>query len=124
MPEWVKVGTDLGVGAAGGVLSKLAENADTKKQATQPTKALGFFEKMGNWVDYGVPILGVAGSLLGFLRGDWETRVLVAGGTLAGRRVTGEMTKPKSAAGWTPVPKSPAPSGGGRQAAVATYDLG
>lgn len=102
MPEWVKVGTDIGVGAAVGVGDQLIENWDDKRKADALAagKQLGLMSQAGTYYNYGVPILAVLGSAMNFLKGDWETRALVAGGQLAGRKVTKQLTTKKTAA-WT-----------------------
>ncbi len=116
MSNWTKMGTDVGVGAAGGVASKLAGDYDVSREAKLPAgQKLSFLSRIGNYVDYGIPLLAVIGSAVGFLRDPWETRLLVMGGTLAGRNATGvvksQMAKP---AAWRPSPgyNPPAPSPG------------
>ena len=112
MPNWVKVGTDLAVGGAAGVTSKLAEDWDGDRQAKQPAVPLSFFSRASNYVDYGVPLLAVIGCVTGFLRGEWETRALSIGGVLAGRRVTAQVKG--KASGWVPMhspAQLPAPKG-------------
>ncbi len=79
------IGTDIAVGAAGGIASKLAADYDDTQGKTK------FFEQAGNLVDYGVPLLGIAASFFGYLKGDMETRVITMGATLAGRRGTGDI---------------------------------
>lgn len=109
MTDWMKVGADLAVGGVGGVASKMVEDWDADREV-KAGKALGFFEEAGNYVDYGIPILGVIASALGYMGGDWETRVLTMGGTLAGRRATGQFkakaTTPYTSR-WVPVTQSP-----------------
>jgi hypothetical protein len=82
--NWVKVATDVGVGAVVGAASGAAERMDENAGRTE------FLKRAGNYIDYGVPILAIIGSLVGILKGDWETRALTIGATLAGRRVTRE----------------------------------
>ena len=123
MPNWQKVAMDLGTGAVGGVASKLAEDWDMDREVKAGTK-LEFFSRAETFVDYGIGILGIVGSFAGFLRGDWETRVLTMGGTLAGRRGTGDIKEQmkaidqKRAPGvremyrWTPAPAGGTPPPG------------
>lgn len=109
MSNWTKMGTDVGVGAAGGVASKLAGDYDVSREAKLPAgQKLSFLSRIGNYVDYGVPLLAVIGSAVGFLRDPWETRLLVMGGTLAGRNATG-LVKSRIAApaAWRPMGPSP-----------------
>lgn len=100
MPRWEKLATDVGVGGVVGAVSKLAENYDANKVAKG--QKMEFFGRAGNYVNYGVGLVALIGSFAGFLRGDWETRMLSIGGTLAGRQVAGELTKPKATAAWIP----------------------
>lgn len=102
MPRWEKVATDVGVGGVVGAVSKLAENYDTDREKKLPAgQKLEFFGRAGNYVNYGVGLAALIGSFAGFLRGDWETRMLAIGGTLAGRQVAGELTKSKTTP-WIP----------------------
>ena len=111
MTDWMKMGTDVVVGGVGGVASKMVEDWDADREI-KAGKPLGFFEEFGNYVDYGIPILGIVASAMGYLRGDWETRVLTMGGTLAGRRATGEFKKKAVTPyrGWVPITQSPGQS--------------
>jgi len=124
MPNWQKVAMDLGTGAVGGVASKFAEDWDMDREV-KGGKKLEFFSRGETYVDYGIGILGIIGAYAGFLKGDWETRVLTMGGTLAGRRATGDIKERSKDVGqqrapgvretyrWTPAPQPPAPAGPG-----------
>ena len=101
--RWERVAMDVGTGAVGGAVSKLVENWDADRESKLPAGSapLSFFNRASNYADYGVGLLGLLGTFFGFLSGDWETRVLTLGGTLAGRRATGELTKkPTTTAAW------------------------
>ena len=100
MARWMKVGTDLVVGGAAGSVSKLCEDWDADREVKEGKK-LALLAKGSTYVDYGIPLLSLVGSLVGFLKGDWETRALSIGGTLAGRRVTAQVKARTSA--WVPV---------------------
>lgn len=97
MARYVKIGTDLAVGGAGGVASKLVDDWDAKRAVAGP---LTFFQRGSTYLNFGVPLLGIVGSMMGFLHGDWETRVLTMGGTLAGREATVQIKK--GAVPWRP----------------------
>lgn len=100
--EWVKVGTDVAVGGGVGAVDQLVQDQDEKREAAATTagKKFGIMSQYGTYYNYGVPILAIFATALGFLKGDWATRAVVAGSQLAGRKVTKQVTKPKAAA-WT-----------------------
>lgn len=85
MANWQKVAMDAGSGVVGGVASKIAEDFDMDREK-KDAKKLEFFSRASTYIDYGVGVLGIIGSFAGFLKGEWETRALVLGGALAGRR--------------------------------------
>ena len=85
MANWQKVAMDAGSGVVGGVASKIAEDFDMDRE-TKDKKKREFFSRVSTYIDYGVGVLGIVGSLAGLLKGEWETRALVLGGALAGRR--------------------------------------
>lgn len=113
MPRWTKIGTDVVVGGVAGSVSKLVEDYDADREV-KAGKKLGVLAKVSTYVDYGIPILAIIGSVTGFLKGDWETRALAVGGTLAGRRITTQVKE--RTASWAPVEhgaplsRAPAPS--------------
>jgi len=92
MVGWAKVGTDVGVGGAVGVVDQLVQNEDEKRETAKGAK-LPIMSQYGTYYNYGVPILAILGSTFGFLRGDMATRVIAAGSTLAGRKATWHITK-------------------------------
>jgi hypothetical protein len=85
MANWQRVVINAGSGVVGGVASKIAEDFDMDREKKE-AKKLEFFSRASTYIDYGVGVLGIIGSLTGYLKGDWETRALVLGGVLAGRR--------------------------------------
>lgn len=101
MVEWVKVGTNVVVGGAAGAVDQLVQNADEKREAEKGAR-LPTMSQYGTYYNYGVPILAVIGTAMGWLKGDWATRMLVAGSTLAGRKVTWQVTKRGSPSAWVP----------------------
>ena len=94
MANWTKVGTDVVVGAAAGVLDQVIQNQDDKRMvaAVSNGKKLSVMSQYGTYLNYGLPLLAVAGIGMGFVKGDWATRAGVVAGQLAGRKVTHAMT--------------------------------
>ena len=99
MTEWVKVGVDLGTGAAAGVGDQLIQNWDERRALAARTagtlaadKKLPIMKQAGTYLNFGVPILGVVGVATNFVKGDWATRLVTIGGQLAGRKVTHQLT--------------------------------
>lgn len=112
MVEWVKVGTDVAVGAAAGAGDQLFQNWDEKREAELGAK-LGIMAQAGTYYNYGVPILAILGTAFGFLRGDWANRMIIAGSTLAGRKATWHVTKKDRVVAYTRFKKQGG-GGGGR----------
>lgn len=102
MVEWVKVGTSVVVGAAVGAVDQLVQNEDDKRIAAKPE--LGTMAQYGTYLNYGVPILSIAGVAMGWLKGDWAVRAVTAGSQLAGRKIIKQLVKPAAAswAAWNP----------------------
>ena len=98
--EWVKVGTNVVVGGAAGVGDQLIQNSDENREKEKGEK-LGIMAQGGTYYNYGVPILSIIGSAFGFLKGDWATRLITAGSTLAGRKATWHITKKERVVAWT-----------------------
>jgi hypothetical protein len=62
-----------------------------------------FASRFGTYFNYGVPILAILGTAMGWLKGDWATRITTAGSQLAGREATHAATikaRPIPAAAW------------------------
>ena len=122
--DWVKVGTDVGIGGAVGVVDQLVQNADTKRileyTPTADKPELGIMRQFGTYYNYGVPILAVLATAMGWVRGDWATRAVVAGSQLAGRKVTKQVTKKAmTEAGAVPYGRWQRDAGAQHQAAAA-----
>lgn len=102
MVEWVKVGTNVVVGGAVGAVDQLLQNWDEKREveAVLAGKKLGVMAQYGTYYNYGIPILAIIGTAMGWLRGDWSTRLVTVGSALAGRKITSQVTK-KEAASYT-----------------------
>ena len=97
--DWVKVGTDVGVGGVAGVGDQLIQNEDDKRAAAAPGGKLAIMKQYGTYYNYGVPLLAVVATAMGWVSGAWATRAVVAGSQLAGRKATKQITKKA-----TPVP--------------------
>jgi len=92
MAEWIKVGTNVAVGGAGGAIDQLVQNQDEKREEEKGEK-LSIMSQYGTYYNYGIPILAIFGAALGFVKGEWATRLITVGSTLAGRKVTWQVTK-------------------------------
>jgi hypothetical protein len=114
MADWMKVGTDFGVGAIGGVVDQVVQNADNKREkdaralpTTDPgylapdKKQLPMMKQVGTYVNYGVALLSVVGAGMGLVKGDMATRLVTVGGAMAGRKLTGQVTAKKPAERYT-----------------------
>ncbi|MBU0778162.1 hypothetical protein KKF82_07880 [Patescibacteria group bacterium] len=97
MADWTKVGVSVAVGGGGGAIDQVVQNADVKREEEKGEK-LGIMSQYGTYYNYGVPILAILGATFGFLRGDMATRLITMGSTLAGRKVTWQITKRGEAA--------------------------
>jgi hypothetical protein len=84
--DLMKVGTDLGIGAVAGVLDQVVANADANRGNPSMLKSYS------TYLNYGVPILAVAGIATNMLRGDMAIRLATIGGQLAGRQITQKVT--------------------------------
>lgn len=100
MVEWVKVGTNVVVGGAAGAIDQVLQNQDQKREEEKGEK-LAIMSQYGTYYNYGVPILAIIGAAFGFLKGDWATRLITAGSTLAGRKATWHITKRERVVAYT-----------------------
>lgn len=109
MTQWTKIGTDVVVGGGIGAVDQLVQNADDKRTA-------GMMSQYGTYYNYGIPILSILGVAMGWLRGEWATRLVTAGAQLAGRKVVKQVVKTGAAySRW-----SRQPTGGGAPARVGS----
>jgi len=100
MAQWVKIGTDVVVGGAAGAIDQVLQNQDDKREAEMGER-LGIMAQYGTYYNYGVPILAILGTAFGFLKGDWASRALIAGSTLAGRKAAWHITKRERVVAYT-----------------------
>lgn len=98
MTNWTKVGTDVVVGGGIGAVDQLVQNEDDKRMAARP--GLGMLSQYGTYYNYGIPILAVLGTAMGWLKGDMSIRLITAGSQLAGRKVIKQVVRPGGVA-WT-----------------------
>lgn len=89
MANLTNVAMDVGFGAVLGVAQQVADNYDAKKGTTSQ------FKKIGNYVAFGVPLIGIAASVTNFIPipKNWTDKMVLAGGVLAGLKVTQMFTK-------------------------------
>jgi len=96
MADWVKIGTNVVVGGGLGAIDQAVQNQDEKREAEAGEK-LPVMKQYGTYFNYGLPIAAIFATAFGALRGEWATRLLVAGSMLAGRKGTWQLTKRKAA---------------------------
>ena len=99
MANWAKVGVDVVGGGVAGVADQLAQNFDEKRAMDERAagtlaadKKLSLLKQAGTYLNYGVPILAIVASAMGWVRGENETRLATIGGQLAGRKATHTLT--------------------------------
>jgi hypothetical protein len=119
--NWTKVAVDVGTGGVAGVADQLVQNLDENRAlaeratgALAADKKLPIMKQYGTYLNYGAPLLAVIASAMGWIRGDMETRLVTAGGQLAGRKATHHFTT-----GATSKSPSAAYTAWARQAAAA-----
>ena len=122
MADWMKTGMDVGIGGVAGAVDQLAQNQDDKraKEKADAGETLGMMQQIGTWVNYGVPVLAIVATAMGWLKGEMATRVCTVGAQLAGRKATWQFTKRKELPGYaytgfrasagTPAPRPLAPT--------------
>lgn len=77
--NWVKVGTNVAVGGGAGALGQFIADKDAERET--PPK---WYEEYSTYYNYGFPIISILLAAFGVIKGDWETRLVTAGATLAG----------------------------------------
>jgi len=94
--NWIRIGTDVGVGGGAGALGQFIVDKDAARDP--PPK---WYEEYGTYYNYGFPLVSILLAAFGIIRGDWETRLVTAGATLAG----GKAYKQIKAAAPAPYPR-------------------
>jgi len=83
MANWVKIGTDVAVGGGAGALGEFVSEKDKPGE--------DWYKQPSIYYKYGFPIAAILLAAFGILRGDWETRLITAGSTLAGGKAYGQI---------------------------------
>jgi len=90
--NWVKCGTDVAVGGGAGALGEYVSEKD------DPAK--DWYKQPSIYYKYGFPIAAILLAAFGVIRGDWETRLITAGSTLAGGKAYGQIKAASAPAGY------------------------
>ena len=77
-----------GIGAAAGVGSYFVDKKDAERAAAGP---LPVMKQYGTWYHYAIPGIATVLSLLNIVKGDWQTRLISVGYTLAGRKASEQI---------------------------------
>lgn len=97
--DWIKTGINVAVGGAAGAVKEFIADKDAER--AQPLK---WYQEYSTYYNYGFPIISILLAAFGVVRGDWETRLVTAGATLAGskgyRQVKAASASPYQR--WTP----------------------
>jgi hypothetical protein len=120
MAEWTAIGVDVFSGGVVGAVDQVLQNQDEKRRRAAEASGQTFskMKEYGTYYNYGVPILGILAAAMGWLKGEWAIRTVLAGSQLAGRKITYHMTKATQASPWRmappgggapPVPQMPKP---------------
>lgn len=79
-----------GVGVAAGLGSYFVDKKDAERAALlaakTPPEKLSVVKQYGTWYHYAIPGIATVLSLLNVVKGDWQTRLICVGYTLAGRK--------------------------------------
>jgi hypothetical protein len=110
--EWKKIGMAVGIGAVAGAADQLIQNYDEnralKMRAAGTLAAdakMPIVKQFGTYLNYGVPVLAVIATAMGWVKDDLAISLVTAGGQLAGRKVTHQFstrsTSPTPSAAYT-----------------------
>ena len=120
--DWMKLATNVGFGAAVGAVDQYVQTKDNDRamERSKATDELDLMSQYGTYLNYGVPILAILADVMGWLPQNWEEKVLVASGQLAGRRLAFRYTEEKYQAGYPNYTAARAymPAGGGYHPAL------
>jgi hypothetical protein len=102
--DWMKTGEDLGVGAVVGALDQWVQNKDDDRAKTKftesPPGSLSMQSQYGTYLNFGLPILDVVAVAMGWLKGDWASRMTTISGQLVGRKIVHKFTNEKKLKGY------------------------
>lgn len=119
MSDWMKIGTSVGLGAAVGAVDQYVQSKDTDRavaRSKEPGGAkLDLMSQYGTYLNYGVPLLAIVADVMGWLPKNWEEKILVSSGQLAGRHLAFRYTEEKYQVGYPNYVAARAymPAGGG-----------
>ena len=110
--EWKKIGMAVGIGGVAGLADQLIQNYDEnralKMRAAGTLAAdakMPIVKQFGTYLNYGVPVLAVLATAMGWVKDDLAISLVTAGGQLAGRKVTHQLstrsTSPTPSAAYT-----------------------
>jgi hypothetical protein len=102
--DWVKMGEDLGVGLVAGAADQFVQNKDddrAKAKSTEtPVGELAMQSQYSTYLNFGLPILDVVAVAMGWLKGEWATRMTTVSGQLVGRKLVHKFSSEKHLKGY------------------------
>lgn len=107
--NYTKVATNVLIGGVAGVADNVAQSYDEKRAldyaAANPGKTLSFWRQYGTYLNFLLPLAGLAACAMmpRAISAENETRIALVGGQLAGRKLAHRFWKVTGA------PVSPAP---------------
>ena len=123
----------MGIGAVAGAADQLIQNYDENRAMKMraagtmgATAKMPIVKQFGTYHNYGVPILAIAATAMGYLKDDLAISLLTAGGQLAGRKVTHQFstksTSPTPSAAYTEWARQAAAREAAARSAQRTYE--
>jgi hypothetical protein len=99
MADWMKLGVNVGFGAAVGAVDQYVQSKDTDRAMARSKETggakLDLMSQYGTYLNYGVPLLAIVADVMGWLPKNWEEKILVSSGQLAGRHLAFRYTEEK-----------------------------
>jgi hypothetical protein len=131
--DWKKIGMGVGIGAVAGAADQLIQNYDENRGmkaraagTLAATAKLPIMKQFGTYYNYGVPLLAVVATAMGWVKDDLALSLVTAGGQLAGRKVTHQLstrsTSQTPSAAYTEWARREAANARERAAAARTYE--
>lgn len=87
------IGASAGTGGGLGLGEYFIDKEDAKR-AVAAGGPIPVVQQYGTWYSYGIPVVSILLTAFGVLKGDWATRLLAVGGTLAGRKIPAQIEAP------------------------------
>jgi hypothetical protein len=104
MADWMKLGVNVGFGAAVGAVDQYVQSKDTDRALARSKETggakLDLMSQYGTYLNYGVPLVAILADVMGWLPKNWEEKILVASGQLAGRHLAFRYTEEKYQTGY------------------------